>query len=94
MLDVTITLDRFGLGTQLKPLVRIVIANDGKGTPKLGNYVWWVSHQEHYYDKGLPTGLQLAHGDVPCWKHGTIKRFQRRWGAAVLLARVMRRAFP
>jgi hypothetical protein len=42
MIDVTVDLDRFGLGTSITRLARITIANDGTGTFNRGNYIYRI----------------------------------------------------
>lgn len=90
MIDVAITLDQWGLGTNRKDLVRIAIANDASGDSASGNYNYWISHQ----GKTPPPAIDLARGLVRPWKSGNVVGFRRQLGAAKLLAAVLVDAFP
>ena len=93
MIAVTIEIDVLGLGTNVKPLVVIAIANDGTGTPERGNYYYRISHQDGYRGHALPKPIDLLRDDKLPWKKGEIRNFRRQSGAAALLARVMKDAF-
>jgi hypothetical protein len=96
MIDIEITLDKAGLGVIRNGLCRIVIYNNLEGTPRLGNYEWLISHQAGTSSASttLPSAELLLSDDSHVWKRGTLEGFPRRLGAAILLAKVLRAAFP
>lgn len=102
MINVEMTLDQYGEGANITPLVRIIIWNTGTGTPTRGNYKYSISHQytSRFGKRAAkatghkaPTKEDLLDWDGPwVWKFGTVSQFPKHKGAAALLATVMWRS--
>lgn len=81
MIEVIIKLNVHGLRKKEKLLGFIAIANDDKGTRKLGNYDYAISH----------AGIYLGKRKEP-FKKGKIKNFPRHLSPYRLVARVLKDA--
>lgn len=77
MLRVTIELVPFGVEEEARPIGTMLIANDGTGTPKSGNYAYAYNFTDR--------------PDVPA--KGTVKRFDRSMGAWALLKKILNDKF-
>lgn len=78
MIRVTLELDVHGKGEKKRMLAVIVIANDGTGTAKFGNYEYALSH----------SGAYLGKRKEP-FKKGRIEGFKRTLSPYKLLQLVL-----
>jgi hypothetical protein len=103
VIAITIDLWPFGYSQDSECLSVIAIWNDGSGNRQFGNYKYRISHQfgttlaQEAIKKTKiekPTALQLSDdlNEPWVWKSGRIEKFERKQGAASLLAIVLKDA--
>jgi len=81
MIVVTIELWPKGNQDKSRPLGVLAIANDGTGTPELGNYTWTLSHAGVYFGKRKEP-----------FKKGRLRNFPRHLSPYRLISRILKEA--